>query len=87
MDEPRRPRARRHGQRLEGGDADAAWEIRRLLESGVQSACCMVFGMAQLDPDKKGMSTTCSAMLIRARIAFAARQPACTGSATARCCS
>jgi len=59
-------------ERLESGDADAGWDIRRLLESGVQSACYMVFGMAQLDPEKKGMSTTCSAMLVRAGIAFAA---------------
>ena len=58
--------------RLERGDADAAWEIRRLLESGLQAACYMVFGMAQLDPEKRGMSTTCSALLIRGGIAFAA---------------
>ncbi len=56
----------------EAGSSDARWEIRRLLESGVQSACYMVFGMAELDPDKKGMSTTCSAMLIRGRFAYAA---------------
>lgn len=54
------------------GDSDARWEIRRLLESGVQSACYMVFGMAELDPDKKGMSTTCSALLIRGGYAYAA---------------
>lgn len=56
----------------EQGDPDAHWEIRRLLENGVQSACYMVFGMAQLDPDKKGMSTTVSALLIRGPTAFAA---------------
>ena len=56
----------------EQGDADAPWEIRRLLESGVQSACYMVFGMAELDPDKKGMSTTCSALLVRGGYAYAA---------------
>jgi serine/threonine protein phosphatase PrpC len=58
--------------RCEEGDSDANWEIRRLLESGVQSACYMVFGMAELSPDKRGMSTTCSAMLIRGGYAFAA---------------
>lgn len=57
--------------RADGGDADARWEIRRLLENGVQSACYMVFGMAELDPEKKGMSTTMSALLIRANLAFA----------------
>jgi protein phosphatase len=47
-------------------------EVRRLLESGVQSACYMVFGMAELDPSKRGMSTTVSALLIRNGLAFAA---------------
>src|SRR5262245_43670904 len=55
----------RLAERVADGDRDAAWEIRRLLESGVKSACYMVFGMAELDPDKKGMSTTLSALLIR----------------------
>ena len=38
--------------------------VRRLLESAVQSACYMVFGLAELDPSQKGMSTTISALLI-----------------------
>jgi protein phosphatase len=57
--------------RVEAGDKDGVWEIRRLLESGVKSACYMVYGMAELDPEKKGMSTTLSALLIRANLAFA----------------
>ena len=57
--------------RIEEGDTECVWEIRRLLESGVKSACYMVFGMAELDPEKKGMSTTLSALLIRANFAFA----------------
>jgi serine/threonine protein phosphatase PrpC len=57
---------------IEAGNTEAVWDIRRLLESGVQSACYMVYGMAELDPDKRGMSTTCSALLIRAGYAFAA---------------
>lgn len=56
----------------ERGHRDARWEVRRLLESGVKHACYMVFGMAQLDPSKRGMSTTCSAVLIRGGCAFAA---------------
>ena len=60
------------GQRCQRGDVDARWEIRRLLESGVKRACYMVFGMAEQDPDKRGMSTTCSAMLLRGGSAFAA---------------
>lgn len=54
------------------GERDAIWEIRRLLESGVQSACYMVYGMAELSPEKRGMSTTCSALLIGGGYAFAA---------------
>ena len=59
-------------EKCEKGESDAHWEIRRLLENGVQSACYMVYGMAELDPDKRGMSTTVSAMLIRGGFAFAA---------------
>ena len=58
--------------RCHDGDTDAHWDIRRLLETGLQSACYMVFGMAELDPEKKGMSTTCSALLIRGGVAYAA---------------
>lgn len=39
-------------------------DVRRLLESAVQSACYLVFGMAELDPSQKGMSTTISALLV-----------------------
>lgn len=58
-------------ERVEAGDTECVWEIRRLLESGVKSACYMVFGMAELDPEKKGMSTTMSALLVRGGLAFA----------------
>ena len=58
-------------QRIQTGESDCVWEIRRLLESGVKSACYMVFGMAELDPEKKGMSTTMSALLVRGNLAFA----------------
>ena len=58
-------------ERVQDGDEDGIWEIRRFLESGVKSACYMVYGMAELDPEKKGMSTTLSALLIRANVAFA----------------
>jgi serine/threonine protein phosphatase PrpC len=54
------------------GDGEARWEIRRLLENGVQSACYMVFGMAELDPEKRGMSTTVSAALVRGGFCYAA---------------
>ena len=58
-------------ERVESGDTECVWEVRRLLESGVKSACYMVFGMAELDPEKKGMSTTLSALLVRGGLAFA----------------
>ena len=38
--------------------------LRRLLESAIQSACYVVFGMAEVDPSQKGMSTTVSALFI-----------------------
>lgn len=57
--------------RIQAGDKDGVWDIRRLLESGVKSACYMVYGMAELDPEKKGMSTTLSALLLRPHQAFA----------------
>ena len=57
---------------IAAGDHEAIWEVRRLLESGVQSACYMVYGMAELSPEKRGMSTTCSAMLIGGGYPFAA---------------
>ncbi|MFH1131936.1 MAG: PP2C family serine/threonine-protein phosphatase [Pseudomonadota bacterium] len=47
--------------------------LRRLLEGAVQMACYMVFGMAELDPDRKGMSTTISALLVTDGIAVVAQ--------------
>src|SRR6476469_2284186 len=61
----------RRVERVMFGGTECVWEIRRLLESGVKNACYMVYGMAELDPEKKGMSTTLSAMLVRANLAFA----------------
>jgi protein phosphatase len=58
-------------EQIQSGDDEGVWEVRRFLESGVKSACYMVYGMAELDPEKKGMSTTLSALLIRANVAFA----------------
>jgi protein phosphatase len=52
---------------------DAAYQVRRLLESAVQQACYMVFGMAEQDPERKGMSTTISALLISGQTAFIAQ--------------
>jgi len=53
-------------QKLRGGTVsdEKREEVRRLLESGVQSACYFIFGMAEMDPEQKGMSTTMSALLV-----------------------
>jgi protein phosphatase len=52
---------------------DGITSVRRLLESGVQSACYMVFAMAEQDPEKFGMSTTMSVLLLRGDHAFIAQ--------------
>ena len=55
------------------GDDESIRQVRRMLESGVQQACYMVFGMAELDPEKRGMSTTMSTLLVRGGQAFVAQ--------------
>jgi protein phosphatase len=52
-------------RRLEAATDDDLAAVRRLLESGVQSACYMVYGLAEQDPEKHGMSTTMSVLLVR----------------------
>ena len=47
--------------------------VRRLLENAVQNACYMVFGMGQLDPRQKGMSSTLSSLLIAGNTATIAQ--------------
>jgi len=47
--------------------------VRRLLENAVQSACYMVFGMGQLDPQQRGMSSTLSSLLVSANMAYIAQ--------------
>ena len=52
------------------GEELGIYDVRRALESGVQQACYMVNSMADLDPTKRGMSTTVSALLIHEGFAF-----------------
>ncbi len=52
---------------------DARFGVRRGLESAVQQACYMVFGMAEMNPEQRGMSTTISALWIVADRAFIAQ--------------
>jgi serine/threonine protein phosphatase PrpC len=47
--------------------------VRRLLESAVQSACYMVFGMGEQDPMHKGMSSTLSSLLCVGPMGFIAQ--------------
>ncbi len=67
---------RRHAGELDRllrlGDAGTP-QLHRLLESGIQSACYMVYGLAAQDPEKQGMSTTISMLLVRAGVALFAQ--------------
>jgi protein phosphatase len=65
----------RGGDRRTPGDRSPprSEQLRRLLESAVQSACYMVFGLAELEPTQKGMSTTISALLIADEFAVTAQ--------------
>jgi serine/threonine protein phosphatase PrpC len=49
-------------------DAENLATLRRLLESAVQSACYMVYGMAEQDPEQRGMSTTISTLLLAGEV-------------------
>lgn len=48
-------------------------EVRRLVESAVQAATYMVFSMAEESPEKKGMGTTISLLLLTPHHAFVAQ--------------
>jgi PPM family protein phosphatase len=68
---------RRHAAEIDRqlaiGGAEEITAVRRLLESAVQSACYMVFALAEQDPEKHGMSTTMSVLLLRQGHAFVAQ--------------
>lgn len=49
---------------LDDPSDDNLYAVKRLLESAVQAACYMVFGMAEMDPTSRGMSTTMSSLLL-----------------------
>jgi protein phosphatase len=52
---------------------DERLSLRRLLESAVQSACYVVYGMGQQDPQGLGMSTTLSAIQLVGGFAMVAQ--------------
>ncbi|MEM9070983.1 MAG: Stp1/IreP family PP2C-type Ser/Thr phosphatase [Myxococcota bacterium] len=61
--------------RLTQGDTsdDALRHAIRVLESAVQAATYMVFGIAQHNPDRQGMGTTLSALAICGKFAITAQ--------------
>jgi serine/threonine protein phosphatase PrpC len=69
----RQGRAAIAGFLLEPGRDELRETVRRLLESAVQSACYMIFGLAEMDPSQKGMSTTISALLLAGSNGFVAQ--------------
>jgi serine/threonine protein phosphatase PrpC len=48
-------------------------QIQRLVESAVQAATYMVFGLGQANPERKGMGTTLSVLLLRSEYAITAQ--------------
>ena len=49
---------------IEKPTRESARQIKRLLESAVQSACYMIFGLAEMSPERHGMGTTISSLLL-----------------------
>ena len=58
---------------LDDPNEDNLFQVRRLVESAVQSACYMVFGLAEQDPERRGMSTTVSSLLVAEGLAVVAQ--------------
>jgi serine/threonine protein phosphatase PrpC len=48
-------------------------QVQRLVESAVQAATYMVFGLGQANPERKGMGTTVSVLLLRGDYAVTAQ--------------
>ncbi len=51
---------------------DNADALRRVMEQSIRLAAYQVFGMSEIDPSRKGMGTTMSAMLLRPAATFIA---------------
>ena len=64
-----------HLARVSAGDhsADALQAALRVLESAVQAATYMVFGLAQHEPTAKGMGTTLSALMLCGHVGITAQ--------------
>lgn len=59
------------GEQTDG--VDGLQRARRVLESAIQAATYMVYGLSEADPERKGMGTTMSALLIRGEHAVTAQ--------------
>ncbi len=49
---------------LQDPSEEIFYSLRRMVESGIQSACYLIHSMAQLEPERRGMSTTMSMALV-----------------------
>jgi PPM family protein phosphatase len=54
-------------------DDEALYALRRVLEGAVQSACYMVYGIGEQDPEGTGMSTTLSALFVAGPVGVVAQ--------------
>jgi protein phosphatase len=51
---------------------ERADDVRRMLEFAVRNATYQVFGLSEVDPDRRGMGTTLTLLLLRSGVAFIA---------------
>jgi serine/threonine protein phosphatase PrpC/CRP-like cAMP-binding protein len=56
----------------DSNDARMRREVLKLLEYAVQEACTRIFDMAQANPERRGMGTTCSMLAVIGRRCFIA---------------
>lgn len=57
---------------IDGNDNQQRREVLKLLEYAVQEACTRIFDMAQSNPERRGMGTTCSMLAVIGRRCFIA---------------
>lgn len=58
--------------KTDSNDLRLRQDLLKLLEYAVQEACTRIFDMAQSDPDRRGMGTTCSMLAVIGRRCFIA---------------
>ncbi|HEX2676029.1 MAG TPA: protein phosphatase 2C domain-containing protein, partial [Polyangiales bacterium] len=64
---------RENGSRSSPPGSPSLQKVSRILESAVQAATYMVFGLGEANPDQRGMGTTLSALLLRGDMAITAQ--------------